>query len=193
MNSGMLSGKIGTIIYSHTTKEKKFYKSEISVKRLSGTEDIIPVIIPDDLANNMRFGDMTCLLGDIRTRNVLGTDGKTHLKVFFCVKDTDKYVEDCNSITGDGYICKPPIYRKTPLGREITDILIASNRNRFNSDYIPSIAWDGVALEAADYAVGTHVEYEGRLQSRKYNKKLENGETIDKIAYELSISNIEIV
>lgn len=200
MNNGRLSGKFGNIEYSHKSNGVSFCKTTISIKRLSGTEDIIPVIMPERLAKGRYCGDKACLIGEIRTKNVLGADRKRHLSVFFHVKSIEEYVKDENIkyeniITGDGFICKPPVFRVTPLNRKITDIVIANNRCYGFSDYIPSITWDRLAEEVAGYGVGTHIQYEGRLQSRSYSKIVgeENGETIEKIAYELSISGMEAV
>ena len=197
MNSGKLSGKLGSVEYSHRSNGVVFYKTEIAIKRLSGTEDVIPCVIPEELAKDLSYGSKVLLIGEVRTRNIMGADRKRHLSVFFHVKDADvnAYIEDENVITGDGFICKPPVFRVTPLNRKITDVVIANNRCYGFSDYIPSITWDRLAEEVSDYSVGTHIQCEGRLQSRKYTKVVneETGETVDRVAYELSINNIEII
>lgn len=184
MNKIRLAGEIGEVKYSYTHKGTDFYKAYITTHRQSGNTDILPVILP--------FKDIqgkVCLIGEIRTRNV-HKDGKSHLDIFVYVKEVEDYTEDENYAIGDGYICKEPIYRVTPLLRRISDVLIACNRER-HSDYIPSIAWGRNAERIADYKVGTHLKFEGRLQSRNYIKLLDEGETIERTAYELSMSKIE--
>ena len=125
--------------------------------------------------------------GEIRTRNYCDENKKTHCEVYVFVKETIEYGEyDDNKVTIDGFICKTAIYRETPLGREICDLLVASNRNCRKSDYIPCIAWGRNAKRISSNGVGTKIHIDGRLQSRIYTK---DGE--DRTAYEVSITRSE--
>lgn len=182
MNKIRLSGEISEVTLSHTFKGIDFYKSYITVHRQSGNTDTLPVILP------AQFKDIqgkVCLKGEIRTRNV-HIEGESHLDIFVYIKEVETYTDDENFVIGGGYICKEPIFRITPLLRCISDVLIACNRANGNSDYIPSIAWGHNADRVNEMKVGTHILFEGRLQSRLYVK-----EGIEKTAYELSMSRVE--
>ena len=121
-------------------------------------------------------------------------DDKSHLEVTVFVKEVLLYEKDENNVELDGFICKEPVYRETPFGRQITDLIVASNRERnFKSDYIPCIAWGRNAIRASEFNVGTRVKVLGRLQSREYKKKIDDGTYEVRTAYELSAYMIDVV
>lgn len=197
-NLAMISGEIvKEIEYSHEIFGERFYTTEIHVTRSSGTADRIPVMISDRMTNitHMNIGDILCVEGQFRSFN--RHDGeKNRLELFlfamelkFLGKIDDKIKN--NQIFLDGYICKPPVYRKTPLGREIADLLLAVNRPYGKSDYIPCICWGRNARYASAFEVGGHVLIWGRIQSREYIKKLSETETEKRTAYEVSVSKLE--
>lgn len=174
--------------FSHEYKGEKFYKCYVTTKRTSGNEDILPVIVPEVFTDVV--GERVEIDGQIRTRNVK-VDEKTHLSIYVFakdIKDTDE-TEDVNIFDGEGFICKNPRYRETLLGREITDLLLAFNRDYDKSDYIPSVAWGRNAHRTVDLEVGIPIKIKGRLQSRKYIKLVDR-ELVEKTAYELSISEV---
>ncbi len=195
-NSITVSGKILTdFVLSHEVYGEKFYSFYIENRRLSDAVDILPVIISERLLIDECYavGDNVLIEGQIRSHN--NFDGiKTHLKLSIFVKSISPTEEMCNPVNRimlDGFICKKPVYRTTPFGREIADILLAVNRAYGKSDYIPAICWGRNAKFASNLEVGTNISLSGRMQSRDYRKQLDNGEVITKTAYEVSASKIE--
>lgn len=194
---------IGTIIseftFSHAVYGEGFYVADLSVNRLSEQADIIPLLISERLIDVTRdFRGCTIeATGQFRSYNRHeGTKNRLVLSVFvrevnFMEEFTD-YTKT-NQIFLDGYICKEPIYRKTPLGREIADLLVAVNRPYGKSDYIPCISWGRNARFASGFGVGTRVMIWGRVQSRDYTKKLSETECEKRTAYEVSVSKLECV
>lgn len=185
--------------FSHEIFDEKFYKFSIKTKRLSDYEDILPVIISERLVNldDIKIGRIVKISGQFRSYN-LQTETKNRLVLSIFVKEIeftdDKSILTLNDANFIGYICKEPVYRKTPLGREIADVLIAINRTYRKSDYVPCILWGRNAKFCETLKVGDLVKLSGRIQSRTYEKKLDNGDTIKKTAYEVSVSkfaNIE--
>lgn len=192
---------IGTVVseftFSHEVFGEGFYLVDLSVSRLSEKADIIPLMISErliDVTKNYE-GCTVEAIGQFRSYNRHeGAKNRLVLSVFvrevnFLPEFTD-YTKT-NQIFLDGYICKEPIYRKTPLGREIADILLAVNRPYGKSDYIPCIAWGRNARYASGFAVGTRVCIWGRVQSREYTKKLSDVECEKRVAYEVSVSKLE--
>lgn len=195
-NSITVSGKILTdFVLSHEVYGEKFYSFYIENRRLSDAVDILPVIISERLLIDECYavGDNVLIEGQIRSHN--NFDGiKTHLKLSIFVKSimpTEETGNPVNRIMLDGFICKKPVYRTTPFGREIADILLAVNRAYGKSDYIPAICWGRNAKFASNLEVGTNISLSGRMQSRDYQKRLDDGEVITKTAYEVSASKIE--
>ena len=139
---------------------------------------------------------LVSVVGQLRSYNK-NIDNKNKLVLTVFVREIKPIegidTKDPNSIFLDGYICKSPIYRKTPLGREITDLLVAINRPYNKSDYIPSIVWGRNAKFAKNLEVGDRIQMWGRVQSRVYDKKLEGGTSVKKTAYEVSVSKIKKV
>ena len=190
--------------FSHEIYGEKFYIFDLSVARLSGNADIIPVTISERLLTNqdLAIGTNLQIDGQFRSYNSYDNE-KNRLILTVFVKDIQFLEENeedeearrenvSNEVILDGYICKKPIYRKTPFGREISDILLAVNRAYNKSDYIPCIAWGRNARFCENVAVGTEVRIIGRVQSREYEKKYEDGTVEKRVAYEVSVSSLEI-
>ena len=192
---------IGEIVsgfsFSHEVFGEGFYMVDVAVSRLSQQADVIPLMISERLVDVSRdyTGQTVEAIGQFRSYNRReGVKNRLMLSVFvreihFIEEFTD-YTKT-NQIFLDGYICKLPIYRKTPLGREIADLLLAVNRPYGKSDYIPCISWGRNARYAAGFSVGTRVRIWGRVQSREYTKKLSDTECEKRVAYEVSISKLE--
>lgn len=195
-----IGGRLASDIeLSHELYDEKFYKFYIETNRLSSSSDKLPVIISERVIdlNQLNKGDIIHISGQFRSYNEPTETGKSKLVLSIFTKEIEK-VEDENIITLNdttfvGYICKPPIYRKTPLGREIADILVAVNRTYKKSDYIPCILWGRNAKFCENIEIGTLVKLNGRIQSRKYEKKHEDGTIEEKVAYELSVSKFSVV
>lgn len=192
-NNVIIGGEIVEgIEFSHEIYDEKFYKFSILTKRLSEHEDVLPVIISERIIDleEIQVGKIVKIVGQFRSYN-MQTETRNKLVLSVFVKEIEFAEEDVltlNDANFVGYICKAPIYRKTPLGREIADVLIAVNRTYKKSDYIPCILWGRNAKFCENMEVGTLVKVNGRIQSRAYEKKLENGEVIKKVAYEVSVS-----
>ena len=192
---------IGEIVsgfsFSHEVFGEGFYMVDVAVSRLSQQADVIPLMISERLVDVSRdyTGQTVEAIGQFRSYNRHeGVKNRLMLSVFvreihFIEEFTD-YTKT-NQIFLDGYICKLPIYRNTPLGREIADLLLAGNRPYGKSDYIPCISWGRNARYAAGFSVGTRVRIWGRVQSREYTKKLSDTECEKRVAYEVSISKLE--
>ena len=182
--------------FSHEVCGEGFYMMDIAVKRLSGQTDILPLMVSERLLDVHQdySGSTIEALGQFRSYNRHeGVRNRLMLSIFarkvrFMEEFTD-YTKT-NQIFLDGYICKPPVYRKTPLGREIADILLAVNRPYGKSDYIPCISWGRNARYASSFEVGARVRIWGRMQSREYTKKLSETGSEKRIAYEVSINKI---
>ena len=192
---------VGTIIeelkFSHSVLGEKFFETKICVQRKSENTDIIPVIISERIMNGEQnwYGKKVWLYGQFRSHNADDGNRRRLFLQFFVQEwhfaDDEKY--DKNDIALDGYIVKNPIYRETPSGYRICDLLIAVNRNYAKSDYIPCIAWGRTAVYAATLDVGTRIRIDGRIQSRGYEKKLSETETEKRTAYEVSVLIMEVV
>lgn len=191
--------------FSHEIYGEKFYIFDLSVPRLSGNSDIIPITISERLMidGDLPVGTKITVEGQFRSYNSYG-EGKNKLVLTVFAKnvelleDQESEVEArkdfvSNEVTLIGYICKKPIYRQTPFGREIADILLAVNRAYSKSDYIPCIAWGRTARFCENMEVGTEVKVIGRVQSRQYEKKYEDGTVENKVAYEVSVGSLEVI
>ncbi|MBP3702967.1 MAG: single-stranded DNA-binding protein [Lachnospiraceae bacterium] len=185
--------------YSHEVFGEGFYILQLSVQRLSQVYDVIPLMISERLidVNRDYKGCYIEASGQFRSYNRHEEDhNRLILSVF--VRDLQVFEEEVecekpNYIFLDGYICKPPVYRKTPLGREIADVLLAVNRPYGKSDYIPCICWGRNARYADTFEVGGHIQLWGRIQSREYQKKVDEEMFEKRIAYEISVSKLECV
>ena len=191
--------------FSHEIYGEKFYIFDLAVPRLSGNADIIPITVSERLLsiNELKIDSKITVEGQFRSYNSFENErNKLVLTVF--AKDI-KFEENqeseievskdvvSNEVILNGYICKKPIYRQTPFGREISDLLLAVNRAYNKSDYIPCIAWGRNARFCQNIPVGTEVKVVGRVQSRTYEKKHEDGTVETKVAYEVSVSSLEVV
>ena len=197
-NQVTIMGQVATeFTFSHEVFGEGFYIVEVLVKRLSNSDDRIPLMISERLIDVTQdyTGEYIVAHGQFRSYN-RHEEQKNRLVLSVFVREVEFVDEEpdgskTNSIFLDGYICKEPIYRKTPLGREIADLLLAVNRPYGKSDYIPCICWGRNARYASGFEVGEHVEVLGRIQSREYIKKLSETETEKRIAYEVSVSKLE--
>ena len=192
---------VGEIIsdfqYSHEVYGEGFYMVEVAVSRLSNFSDYIPLMISERLIDTSQsyIGQKVYVTGQFRSYN-RHEELKNRLVLSVFVREIEFIEEETEEMKGnqillDGYICKDPIYRKTPLGREIADLLVAVNRSYGKSDYIPCICWGRNARFAARFEVGVHVQIWGRIQSREYVKRLNEDEVEKRTAYEVSVSKIE--
>ena len=197
-NQVTIMGKVATeFSFSHEVFGEGFYMVEVEVKRLSNSEDRIPLMISERLIDVTQdyTGEYIMVHGQFRSYN-RHEEQKNRLVLSVFVREISFMEEEpdgtkTNSIWLDGYICKEPIYRKTPLGREIADILLAVNRPYGKSDYIPCICWGRNARYASGFEVGEHVQILGRIQSREYVKRISDTETEKRVAYEVSVSKLE--
>ena len=188
---------VSEFTFSHEVFGEGFYLVSLAVSRLSDQVDVIPLMVSErllDVKQDYR-GRTVEAVGQFRSYNCHeGVKNRLVLSVFVRELNFLEEFTDCtktNQIYLDGYICKEPIYRKTPLGREIADLLLAVNRPYGKSDYIPCISWGRNARYAAGFSVGTRVRIWGRVQSREYTKKLSDTECEKRVAYEVSISKLE--
>ena len=190
-NAATIAGMVATDPRKYDCCGELFYAFDLFVRRLSGAYDSIPVNMPVVLCDEVNVGDELCLVGQVRTYNKV-VDGKSKLIVVFFALEVSEYKGSENDVELTGFLCKPPVYRTTPLGRDICDVLLAVNRDRQKSDYVPLIVWGRTARYIARLGVGACVRINGRLQSRVYQKQTEQG-SVDKMAYEVSVNRIEEV
>lgn len=196
-NQVMISGEVvSDYTFSHEVFGEGFYIVEVAVRRLSGAADIIPLMVSDrmlDITESCK-GKYISVNGQYRSYNQKSAvKNKLVLTIFAReIEILDKPLDqDVNCIILEGFTCKDPVYRKTPLGREIADILIAVNRSYGKSDYVPCICWGRNASFASKLKVGSNIKITGRIQSRAYQKKISDTEYEDKVAYEISTNLIE--
>lgn len=194
-NNVRVTGRIDGFAYDHTAYGEKFYASHVHIRRLSETVDDIPVIASEYLVKKDDFdGKYVEIDGEFRSMN-MEVEGKSKLILQIFAKNirtTQEKADDENKIVLNGFVVKKPVYRITPSGREITNMLIAVNRPRWRSDYIPCVCWGRSAKWAEDLTVGTAIFIEGRIQSRTYVKKLSDEEREVRTAYEVSIGKMEV-
>ena len=204
-----LVGKVtGEKKFSHEIYGEKFYVFNLEIARLSGNADIIPITVSERIITDemLMQGKQLLVKGQFRSYNSYDNE-KNRLILTVFAKDVVEVEENneeeenemakkdnvTNEVVLVGYICKKPIYRQTPFGREIADVLLAVNRAYNKSDYIPTIAWGRNARFCQNLEVGTKVKLVGRVQSRMYEKKHEDGTVENRVAYEVSIGSLEIV
>lgn len=182
--------------FSHEMYGEGFYTVYLEVPRLSDISDMLPVTISERLVLglNVDVGSTLLVEGQLRSYNKYNEGNNKLILTIFArnLKLMEEEVKNPNQIYLDGYICKRPIYRTTPFGREITDMLLAVNRPYNKSDYIPCIAWGRNARYSENLKVGDRIRIWGRIQSRNYQKKISEEEVITRTAYEVSISKMEI-
>lgn len=204
-----LVGKVtGEKKFSHEIYGEKFYVFNLEIARLSGNADIIPITVSERIITDemLMQGKQLLVKGQFRSYNSYDNEKNRLILTVFAkdVVEVEKNNEEeenemakkdtvTNEVVLVGYICKKPIYRQTPFGREIADVLLAVNRAYNKSDYIPTIAWGRNARFCQNLEVGTKVKLVGRVQSRMYEKKHEDGTVENRVAYEVSIGSLEIV
>ncbi len=189
---------VSDFVFSHEIFGEGFYMVDVNVPRLSDSSDIIPLMVSERLINveDDYKGLNIMVQGQFRSYN-RHEERKNRLVLSVFAREIE-FVDETpessktNQIYLDGYICKEPIYRKTPLGREIADLLLAVNRPYGKSDYIPCICWGRNARFASNFTVGTRCEIWGRIQSREYMKRISEEDAEKRIAYEVSVSKLEL-
>lgn len=195
-NTVSLSGKVLTVPkLSHEIYSEKFYEIEIEVKRLSQMADVIPVSVSERLffEQPLSVGQGITVTGQFRSYNKMVDERSKLMLTVFAKEVTEENLSlNPNTIELKGYICKPPIFRTTPFNREICDLLLAVNRAYNKSDYIPCIVWGRNARFCNTLPVGSLVSVYGRIQSRQYQKKLSEEETVTRTAYEVSVAKITL-
>lgn len=191
--TGMIAGEPAV---SHEIEGEKFWEFPLEIKRLSGVSDFLPITVPEKLLSatetKLEVGEGLSIEGELRSYNKLvGEKSKLIISTFAKeIRNADlTAVNDENYICLNGFICKPPIYRTTPFNREICDAILAVNRKNFKSDYLPVISWGRNAKYLQNLPVGTKVNAEGRIQSRKYTKVVD-GQSEERTAYEVSVQKL---
>ena len=183
--------------FSHEVYGEGFYSFMVKVMRLSDISDLINVTVSERLLQNLvlKPGDTVSISGQFRSYNNYTESGNRLILTVFArdiaINPEEANLKNPNYIYLNGFLCKKPVYRTTPFGREITDILIAVNRAYNKSDYIPCIAWGRNARFAGSLEVGENIKIWGRIQSREYQKRISETETVTKTAYEISVSKME--
>ena len=198
-NQAVIAGEIiSDFEFNHEVFGEGFYFVKLKVSRLSHSSDIIPLLVSERLIDvkQSHIGQFLEARGQFRSHNKQESD-KNRVVLFLFAKEIEMIDSaenrNPNEIFLDGYICKEPVYRTTPLGREIADVLLAVNRACGKSDYIPCICWGRNARYAGNLTVGSRIQLRGRIQSREYQKRIGEGKVVDKIAYEVSASQMEYI
>ena len=183
--------------FSHELLEEGFYTAQVTVDRLSEVTDTIPIMVSERLIDVTQdyIGKYVEIRGQFRSYNQYNEEHNRLILHVFATKMEILEEEDypINKIYLDGYICKPTVYRKTPLGREISDVLLAVNRSYHKSDYIPCICWGRNARYASSLEVSSHLQMEGRIQRREYSKRISETETESRTAYEVSVGSMKLL
>ena len=205
-----LVGKVtGEKKFSHEIYGERFYIFNLEIPRLSGTSDLIPITISERLITEetLKEGQKLLVKGQFRSYNSYESEKNRLILTVFAkdvriIIDEEENEEESEFVKKDvitnevvliGYVCKKPIYRQTPFGREIADILLAVNRAYNKSDYIPCIAWGRNARFCQNLEIGSRIKLVGRVQSRNYEKKHEDGTVEIRVAYEVSIGSLEVI
>lgn len=197
-NQVHLRGKMVTgFSFSHELLGEGFYTAQVTVDRLSEVTDTIPIMVYERLIDVTQdyIGKYVEIRGQFRSYNQYNEEHNRLILHVFATKMEILEEEDypINKIYLDGYICKPTVYRKTPLGREISDVLLAVNRSYHKSDYIPCICWGRNARYASSLEVSSHLQMEGRIQRREYSKRISETETESRTAYEVSVGSMKLL
>jgi primosomal replication protein N len=197
-NEAVVSGQVASgYVFSHEIYGEKFYMFDLAVNRMSGTVDVIPVMISERLTDvtEDNLGSYLRIYGQFRSFNKREGEKTRLVLCLFAqkIEAKDSFTIDDNNIFLDGFICKLPTFRRTPLGREISDVLLAVNRPYGKSDYIPCVFWGRNARFAEGFQAGEHIQICGRIQSREYQKKLSETEFERRVAYEVSVSKLECI
>ena len=190
-NEVLLEGRVlGEPEWSHENHGTQFYRVYLQVPRLSGQTDLLPVLLPGGLAAQAAVGRLLRVRGQLRSFNNRSGVGSRLVLTVYAQELQPGLDEPCNQIVLSGALCKPPIFRRTPLGRSICDLMLATPRRYGRADYLPVIAWGQLAVKASRLHVGDPLALEGRVQSRTYHKVTESGETEERTAYEVSMMRL---
>ena len=177
-------------VLSHENHGTRFYRFPLEVPRLSGTPDTLPVLLPEPLLDTVQTEAPLRVQGQLRSFNNRSGVGNRPVLTVYAQAIQPGTGEPCNRILLSGALCKPPIFRRTPLGRSICDLMLAVSRRYGRADYLPVIAWGQLAVRAARLQVGDPLSLEGRVQSRAYRKVLEDGSIQGRVAYEVSAMHL---
>ena len=177
-------------VLSHENHGTRFYRFPLEVPRLSGTPDTLPVLLPEPLLDSVQTEAPLRVQGQLRSFNNRSGVGNRLVLTVYAQAIQPGTGEPCNRILLSGALCKPPIFRRTPLGRSICDLMLAVSRRYGRADYLPVIAWGQLAVRAARLQVGDPLSLEGRVQSRAYRKVLEDGSIQGRVAYEVSAMHL---
>jgi len=176
--------------FSHENHGTQFYRIFLEIPRLSGTPDILPVILPKTLCSQITPEAPLRICGQLRSFNNRSGIGNKLVLTVYTQDILPPQNEFCNHIALSGSLCKPPVFRRTPLGRNICDLMLAVSRKYGRADYLPVIAWGQLALQVSELQVGSSLFLEGRVQSRTYQKVLENNLIEQRTAYEVSMMHL---
>lgn len=199
-NSVFINGRIvSDIRFNHKFLGEGFYEFDVEIVRRSGIYDVIPVIVSERMFDVEKdySGMVVSISGEYRSFNKTVNDRIALILFVFAHEiEFEEYpfeTYENNTILLQGYVCKEPVYRRTPMGRDIADVLLAVNRGSGKSDYIPCIFWGRNAVYVSRLDIGTKIGISGRVQSRDYTKTLPNGKVLEKVAYEVSVSTLEVI
>lgn len=186
VNFAIIHGKLLDNFTTLDCLESDFCSNTIETSRLSGVKDEIPIAVAKDRIGALKRQDEVTVIGEWRSKNYYTSDGKRHVQQYFLVREIKvESGEYRNQIALTGYLCSKPIYRTTPLKKELCELIVAVNRSYGKSDYLHCIAWNQLARKASNLKVGDKIRLSGRIQSRTYIKREHETETI-KVAYEIS-------
>lgn len=189
-NEVLLEGTaLETPSLSHENHSTRFYRFPLQVPRLSGQVDTLPVLLPGGMLPQVTAGETLRIQGQLRSFNNRSGVGSRLVLTVYALQISPGTEEPCNQITLSGTLCKPPVFRRTPLGRSICDLMLASPRRYGRADYLPVIAWGQLAVRAGRLQVGDSLSLEGRVQSRTYRKVTDTG-TEERVAYEVSMMHL---
>ena len=190
-NEVLLEGTVLTAPeWSHENHGTRFYRFPLQVLRLSGQADTLPVLLPEFLLPAVTAGNRVRVQGQLRSFNNRSGVGSRLVLTVYALTVEPGTGEPCNEITLSGALCRMPVFRRTPLGRSICDLMLAVSRRYGRADYLPVIAWGQLAVRVSRAQVGDTLTLEGRVQSRVYHKVLEDGTTEERIAYEVSMMHL---
>ena len=175
---------------SHENHGTRFYRFLLEIPRLSGTPDVLPILLPEAMRSRITEDIPLRICGQLRSFNNRSGIGNKLVLTVYGKEVLPPQGEFCNHIALSGTLCKAPVFRRTPLGRSICDLMLAVPRHYGHADYLPVIGWGQLAVQTSQLSVGDRLSLEGRVQSRTYQKVLENGSIDQRIAYEVSMMHL---
>ena len=175
---------------SHENHGTRFYRFLLEVPRLSGTPDVLPILLPESLRHQVSENIPIRIRGQLRSFNNRSGVGNKLVLTVYSQEFLPAQNESCNLVSLAGSLCKPPVFRRTPLGRSICDLMLAVPRHYGRADYLPVIAWGQLAIQASQLQIGESLDLEGRFQSRTYQKTLADGCLEQRTAYEVSMMHL---